>query len=416
MTFPVPRVRHTAPAHEVEYFLDCAQEAVEMDACTAMTLRLYGDDASLLPLATQRFCSFRKRLDHCMSMAEIADGILARLPPARRAGLVHLGLRGVSYETVQMAEVFSNWAIDDATEGGDLEPFRDRPRCRGGTIFKRTARRLHSPKFVRRYVKHHAREADHLQALADLVIRRARELPGPAALDRSLTEDWRAQLNHRKTVEQRVSRRDARKARKVVLRSLRSALGICGPETVTAFLRGEEVKLVGAESILVLRKRGLLTDRGHGCVSVGLLDRNGIRLADLCTFVEGTPTLDQLSAFALWMGSGEDRAVLETANVITLSPAGEGHPLLARKAETRLRIRDEALAELVRLVGPDRAADLIGEPIAGRRPFIRQITYEERRARNDAYWEETKGHWIEAMMVMIVGYRNFPILKAAGAL
>jgi hypothetical protein len=50
------------------------------------------------------------------------------------------------------------------------------------------------------------------------------------------------------------------------------------------------------------------------------------------------------------------------------------------------------------------------------RRFVRQLSHEEMRARNKAYWEETKGEWLEAMMVFVIGYRNFPIFKAAGAL
>jgi hypothetical protein len=58
-----------------------------------------------------------------------------------------------------------------------------------------------------------------------------------------------------------------------------------------------------------------------------------------------------------------------------------------------------------------------GEPSLRRsKPFIRQLTYEEHQARNKAYWEEMKGHYIEAMMVIVIGYKFFPIFTAAKAL
>jgi hypothetical protein len=410
--------RHAAPAREVEYFIDCAQECAEMDACTAMTLRLYGDDDALMPVVTQRFENYRVRQRRCVELAGMADGILERLPEQRRAGLVHSGLRGIAYEVSQLAEVFSNWAIDDAVEGGDMEPFRDRVRSKDGIPFKRTMRKLRSPKFVRRYVKSLAGEAAHLRELADILLRRAAALAGPALRDPSISADWRLQINAIKRIEQRRGRRDEKTARKVILRSLRAATSIIGAEGVSAFLRGEEVRLVGSESILVVSKRGGLTERGHGCLSIGLADRNGTRLADLCTFIEDTPTLDQLAAFGLWMASGGDRAVLEKANVIGTEEAGRNHPLLTAKATRRFRAREDALADLVAAVGPEEANRIMRVIIDGlRRPSTRhQLTYEERRARNDAYWNEMRGHWIEAMMVLIIGYRNFPVFEAAGAL
>lgn len=168
--------------------------------------------------------------------------------------------------------------------------------------------------------------------------------------------------------------------------------------------------------ILVLRKRGSLTDRGHGSLSVALADRNGARLADLCTFIENTPTLDQLAGFALWMAAGEERAVLELANVIQITDEGRGHPLLCLRPAPPQHDREWAIAELERMLGPEQAGRVAEIVFSKRKPVERQLSYEQQRARNDAYWAETKGEWIEAMMVFVVGYRNFPIFKQAGAL
>ena len=412
------QARRTAPVPEVEYFLDSAQEQAEMDACSAMTLRLYGDDVVMLPIVTQKFENYHVRREHCLTLIEMADDILVRLPEKRRAGLVHTGLRNITYEIINLAEMISSWAIDDAVEGGAFDPFRDQVRSRKGIIFKNTMRQLRSPRYARRYVKRRAGEASHLKQLAQIMVRRAAALPGPALQDQSLTHDWRAQLNWSQVRTAAVHLDAERKKRKVILRSLRAATSIVGTETVSAFLRGEEIKLIGSESILVVRKRGLLTDTGHGCLSVGLLDRSGTRLADLCTFVEDTPCLDQLSAFALWMASGEDREVIKTANVIDVTNEGRGHPLLIRPS--RDLICEQAMAELIMRLGPEQADQIIAMIEGKRNPrgkvFVRQLTYEQHQARNKAYWEEMRGHYIEAMMVLVIGYRNFPIFKAAEAL
>lgn len=409
--------RRMAPDPLVEYFLDGASECGEIDACTAMTLRLYGNDREVIPILGEGASHFRVRQQKCLRLAEMADGILAGLPAQRRSGLVRSGLHHVAHASVELAETFSNWAIDDEIEGGDLLPFRYKlTRSRNGVPFKRTMRRLHSPKFIRRYVKSEAPEhASHLKALANLSIRRA-TIFGPAGHDPTISQDFRAQLNFRAHRQEGERRSETRADRKMILRSLRAATSVVGEETVRAFLHGDEIKLIGREAVLVLRKRGSLTDRGHGSLSVALADRNGTRLADLCTFIENTPTLDQLAGFALWMAAGEERAILETANVIQATAEGRLHPLLCQRAAPPQRDRQWAVAELTRMLGPaeaDRIADIM---LSDRKPFVRQLTHEQQRARNDAYWTETNGDWIEAMLVFVVGHRNFSIFKEWEAL
>lgn len=409
-------VRRVAPDYAVEHFLDGASECHEIDVCTAMTLRLYGDDREIASIIGTGSDGYLVRRKKCLRLAEVADGILPRLTEERRAGLARSGLTHVTHAAVELAETFSNWAIDDQIEGGDLEPFRyQRTRSRNGVPFKRTMRRLRSPKFVRRYVKATAPErADHLRTLAELSVRRA-SIFG-ARHDPTISADYRAQLNFRNRQDERDGWKTLRADRKIVLRSLRAATSVVGDDAVRAFLRGEEIKLIGREAVLVLRKRGTLTDRGHGALSVALADRNGTRLADLCTFIENTPTLDQVAGFALWMASGEEMAVLETANVIQTTDEGRGHRLLCHRPAHPQRDREWAVAELTRLLGPDRADLIAGIMLSDRKPFVGQLTHEQHRVRNDAYWAEMKGHYIEAMMVFVIGYRNFHFFKAAEAL
>lgn len=415
-----PQLRTIAPVPEVEYFLDCAQEATELDACSAMTLRLYGDDRELLPIATQRFHSFKERLRHNLQLAEEADIILAWLPPERRAGLIHLGLRGIVYEIEQMAEVFACWAMEDEIEGGCLLPFRERQRQKKGVTFKRTLRRLYSPKFIRRYVRRNRDEADHLKKLADIVIGRAIMLGEPALSDRTINEAYRAQINNRAKIRATAQEYEQWKARKMILRSWRQAMSIVGRETVSAFLRGEEVRLIGAESILAIRKRGALHDVGHGCLSVALLTRDGASLADLCTYIENTPTLDQLSAFALWMKAGEDRSIIKSANIIRIEDGVSSHPLLQREPRQSYQERLAVIgARLTQELGQEQATrilEMLNDNPNRRVRFVRQLTYEETRHRNQEYWQRTKGHWMEAMVVAIIGYQNLPLFKVSGTL
>ena len=67
------------------------------------------------------------------------------------------------------------------------------------------------------------------------------------------------------------------------------------------------------------------------------------------------------------------------------------------------------------MLGPDAAARvqaLVDRPERRRGG----LTWDEKRARNQSYWEETKGGWIEALLVLVIGYRNLPVFKQAEAL
>lgn len=413
-----PRLRTTASAPEIEYFLDAAQECTELDAGSAMILRLYGDDRELLPIVTQRFNGFKERLKHNLQLVDKADEILTQLPIESRSGFVYVGLRGIVYEIEQMAEVFAGWAMDDEIEGGALLPFREYQRQKNGVTFRRTLRRLNSLKFMRRYVRHNIDQANHLKKLADVVIRRAILLGVSAAPDPAIRAAYLSQLNHKTVIEAKKQEYELWKSRKMILRSWRQAMSIVGRDIVAAFLRGEEVRLIGAESILAVRKRGALSDVGHGCLSVALLSRDGTSLADLCTYIESTPTLDQLSAFALWMKAGEDRSVIKAANIIRVEDGVRDHPLLKREPERTSQERLLVLGtQLIREFGQERAARIL-EVLndTPTRRIVRQLTYEEQRKRNNEYWERTKGYWIEAMIVGIIGYRNLPLFKVAGVL
>jgi hypothetical protein len=406
--------RLTAPDPRVEYFLDAASEAEELDACSAMTLRLYGDDAAIrkiIDVETDK--GYRARREKCLELSALADAILPNLPPKRRGGLVRSGFHSLSTWIENLAEALAHWGIEDEIDGGCMIDFRKHVRThrRSGETFKRTARRIRSPSYIRRYVKNEGpRNADHLIALTRIMLDRA--LRFGLDHDPGIVRDFRAQLNHRVQTLERKDRRKTRAARKVIRRSLSTAVSILGRETVSSFLRGEEVRMLGTEMMLTLRKRGRLSDTGHGCLSVGLASRDGTALADLCTFIEKTPTLDQLTGFALWMQSGEEEAILQRANIVRIEEAGRGHPILAKRRQDQAT---EAAQELARLLGPEEAAR-VEALMVGPEKLRGGLSRADRRERNHKYWLETRGEWIEALVVLVIGYRNLPVFKLAGAL
>ena len=390
--------RTTAPPERVEYFLDCAQDAGELDACTAMTLRLYDRDAAAAGMigTLPANSKYRDREGLCLRLAALADGVLVRLPPARRAGLVHVGLRFLGKEIISRAEVYAAWAITDTVEGGCLLPFRNKLRMRRGQIFRRTDRRLHSPRFVRRYVKN-ASDCAHLTSLVEIATRRAEGIiPAP---DPGIWQEVRAQVS---SSDRRCEPVLDRPGRRAVRRSLRLAEGVVGHDVVVSFLRGEEIKLVGEEVVVLVRKRGLLSDRGHGCLSVALASRSGARLADLCAYVQDTNTLDQLAALALWVAAGEESKILEVANVTRLEPSRIEHPLLKAHAERRRLARNDDLA--------DALARGLVSGAGWHRP---RRSHEETTEMCARYWAATGKHWVEALLRKVAPRCDVTLLTGA---
>jgi hypothetical protein len=92
-------------------------------------------------------------------------------------------------------------------------------------------------------------------------------------------------------------------------------------------------------------------------------------------------------------------------------------PLLEDAADARkhraLVIPDEDIARFVN----SGAGEVLLLDRASRKPTApRQLTYEQEWERNTAYWEETKSHWIEAMMALVIGHRNLAVFGEAGVL
>jgi hypothetical protein len=394
-----------------QYFIDCAQEGWELDSGSALALELYGDEAAIkevinAPGALHPDSHYRNRRVKCLRLVAMADDIIDRLPAGRRSGIAHRSLHYVTHGIRELAETMSYWTIEDEIDGGCMEPYRDRSRSRNGITNKATARRLLAPSFIRRCVKKHApSEADHLRDLHAVAMRRAaRDAP---QRDPDLMAFYRAQIAAAQPRYDRIMaaafphHRHAlpvpRKQRKVIRRSLNIATSLLGIDTVKAFLSGEEIRLVGREAMLMLRKRGRLAARGHGCLSVAVADRNGTTLADLCTYIDGTPTLDQLCGFALWMRAGEERAVMETANITKLADGAAEHPLIAHHYAVRRAARAET-------------PDPVGRAIRS------YLTHDQKMARAATYWDRTREHWIAALSVAVIGHRNFHLYRTAGAM
>ena len=418
---------------QTEHFLDGAVEASELDMGSRMVLIVYGDRERIngivegqhvLPaedgVVYMDCAQGRRRIIERQQKGEAlmayASELLADLDPLHRAGAALLGTAGLRTVLDGLAKCFAGWAIEDSCEGGALEPFSRakltfyQHEKRDRAPSKKAGRRLHAPKWVRRYVDHHAKEGPAgMRQLWNVIKARPSETGvDPDAAWTVFDEDY-ARMRDRLRQRERVmmarimtegaitprprkitykEKAALRQKRKVAVRSAIFAAGLLGVETVSAFASGRTVHLTGQEAVLQIAKRGSIYAGGHSALEIALLDTKREKLADLCLYVENTPAFDQLAALALAMEAGEERELIATANLTKIAPAGVDHPLL----KGRMDIRH------ARVIGLDQHR--FGNDNA-------------RQIRNATYWDETKELWIETLGTYIFN-RNWKHIKGIG--
>lgn len=370
--------RPTSLPPDVQYFLDGAAECGEIDACTYHALALYGPHRDVTAIVDSDMRGQNSRRGRALALCELADRVLADLPAEMRGPLVFSGFSGFTRVVIDLAEVLANWAVTDATRGGALQPFRRRPLVGpDNRATKKTARRLRSPKFAKRYVREN-QEARHLRAVAARLILRGADVP-PALLydDHERIEHayrWQAAEHRRRCAaavakiagakQGKAKRQKTRKSRRTLRRSAILAGAVLGMQTVGAFARGEPVRIPAPGAVFEFTRAAHSSLVGHGGVNVAVLNPSGALLARLCVYLDGVPALDQLTGFALHIASGEERKIIETGNIMHCTPEGIEHPLLAGRAKARLEVPN---------------------------PF------EAERALVDFYWAETKTIWLKAL-------------------
>lgn len=336
------------------------------------------------------------------AVLDLAEAAIASLPQQVFDGLAQFSLGWLRRDLEGLAEVFSMWVHEDETTGGCMKHIRDRRRISSsGEVWRRTARQIRSPAFIARYVKGRE-ESLHRRAMANRILDRAQrasrlsgaafeayasELAAQREADRVAgLQRLRADLEKagKDTV---AARKRTRQRRSALKRALAVAAAIVSDDAIRAFVRGGAVRLPGQTLDLAVKLAARPTDRGHGCLAVYVTAPDSREvLAHLCTYIEDTPALDQLAAFALAMQAGEEAQIIADANITALLPAGREHPLLAERVQRHLAARASREASWTP-IGRDR------------------WSLEEKRSRESAYWQETRHIWVERLAVFACGRR-----------
>ncbi len=335
---------------DIGYILDAACEEHEILGCHHYALNAYGETARLDEITNRERGAWRLR-GHREMAAEICDyanEIIAEMPASERlyvANMAHAHARKIVND---YADHLASWNFEDATVGGCAISFRGRVRMRkDGTPTPKALHRLRSPKAIRRYVKF--AEIEHLRA--PLAVLHALPSPDDIRFGGAFLDEIDERITARRDAQYAAMRRIAEQARdsmpvvrmrkkrakavaesrKVVKRAAVLASALLGASTVAAFAKGQPVVLPGEAVNFEITAQGCLSQLGHGGVRVGLIGKDGRRLAGLCVYHEGTPAFDQLTAFALRVEAGEEAEIIETGNLYQITNAGAEHEILKRK-------------------------------------------------------------------------------------
>lgn len=379
-------------APDIQWFLDCALEHGELDAGTHLALRFYATRSEVMaivdevpPIGHYLGPPIPQRLRTTELLARLADTLLASLPLDRRGAVAWAGIQHIKTEIDSLAWCCATWAIEDGIKGGCLQPYkrnRHPPRWqRDYEIGPKLRRRLYGQNWIRRYVKRNE-DAQRLRQKGTRALERMRgiDLAAVRAAGDVLARDIQAQHeNYRRWNELMLrqmarlgdhDRRQERSRRRVIKRAASTAVALIGRDPVSQFVAGQPVTLKGETLDLEIGRTASAATIGHlGLHVTAVCPATGRRLADLCVYHERTPALDQLTALSLAMRAGEEAEIIRTANLSRVSEAGRAHPL----------IQDRGL--------PERAW----------RP------HDEVRIKNEAYWQDTRQMWIEALGVFVLG-------------
>lgn len=380
---------------DVEYFIDAAVEHEELDACAALTLKLYAPRTQLMAIIDQEYkhdgpAWMRQRVRMCDDLTAVADSIHCRLPLDARGPLAWAGVRHTRHWVTGTAQMMASWAQEDMIKGGCGEPYK-RARnlahwrqMNSYTLMPSQRRRLYNRSWIRKYV-YQSSEKRRLMVMGVRTRARTRGVAWMSVMDQveKISAILEAQHENYRRTNERVIRQFATRNvsparaitkahRKVAARAAATAERVIGNANLHRWNTGQPVTIVGTSIAFDVARSNSSTTLGHGGLILTAVDKDtGRKLCNMCLYHEQTPALDQLTAMALAVAAGEESEIVATANLSNVTDLGAKHPLIeGHKAATRERQR--------------RPRDIVQE-------------------RNEEYWLATKPIWLNTLGTIVLG-------------
>jgi len=348
-------IRDTLLSDEVGYHLDCAGEAEDITMFDYAVLQLYGKQEIIDELlGTSRNSKLWSWDISAWRSAQVLDAyaaqIASELPASQQRALFAFSLCAEPNRISEISNYVAGTYFEDSLIGGCMLDFKkgNDKKCKHNyEPFKKMRRHLYAPNAIRRAVK----QSSYIlgkRCFANTL----RKLPWPSSVEEGdevgvWLNEQRDIIRGRREVAMRQFRRydegrlpeehsrvtkpmkgkiEARK--KVVRRSTDLAVSVLGGATVSKFVAGKPIEIVGETMILEAIKASSLHKEGHGVLQLAVKSLEGARLAGLCVYFDDTPMLDQLAAFKLNFDCGDEAEVLKTGNLFGITSEGANHPLV----------------------------------------------------------------------------------------
>jgi hypothetical protein len=395
-------------AAEHEYFLDCACECDEINAFDHAVLTLLGDRevvANIIDRAVRIPHILRDRQARCLALDAYAHEMVADLCTSEKQAFLAAGMLREPLKLYRLAEFLAWFNHEDQTTGGAALPYRRFSRCdRSFDPTPRARRHLYSPSAIRRYSSLEGQSVPLARKLAT-GMRLLPTSPDPKAADlifdllREQRESHRDQHRALKQAFEAEQRRKygfhsagiQRSERKAVRRAALFAAGIIGARQVSAFAQGQAITLEGRTLTLQVARSRSVAALGHGALDVGLCDRDGTKLAQVCVYFDKTPALDQVAALALHIGAGAEDDIISTGNLFAVTPDGAAHPIVKRRLAASAKSNEAVMDGLMR-------------------HGLSQNDHDRKRAAQQRYATETMPIYFEAVLSLVWG-RDAPRLE-----
>jgi hypothetical protein len=340
------KVREAPLPPDLQYCLDGGVEYGHITGGVHVACNLFADIAELdrvhsIPHPGTR--GWESTAAMCAEVEAYGQSLIAQIDdPALKVACLAASttsfLRGLS----DYGEYICGQAFEDALWGGSLIQSHAVRFDRRGRVYRRLHRKMHTDGWIKRAVRAHHLEDGyrHLIKQHEII---GDPLPPVTAegfelLNETLNrqrdranERSRAWLREHAPAIRKESKRQRHNERRSLIRAATLASAIVGASAVSAFARGEPVRLPADNIVFEISPGGSVNRHGHGALTVVLKDNADVYLGKMCIYQQKLPALDQLASLALHIQSGEVAEVLASGNLFNASPAAFAHPLLAGK-------------------------------------------------------------------------------------
>lgn len=351
------KVRAAPLPPDLQHVLDGGVEYGHISGGAHAAISLFGDIATLDAIHAIKHDGCRGwecTAAMCADVEHYGQGLIYQIEePDLRAACMGSTTTSFLYALADYGEFIAGQSFEDAIWGGSMIHRHETWANRRGRIYPRLARKIRTDGWVKRAIRYHHHESGykHICHMRDLIgtplppasdegfALLALTLNGQRARSAERSRQWI--IAHRndpvyqpdevKVRLKPTARRALAKRRRSTIRAAALASAIVGAGAVSAFARGEPVRLEADQLVLEVRLGGELHRKGHSALNVMLKDTADQYLGGLCIY-QDLPALDQLASLALHVQAGGIADVISTGNVFNPAPAAFAHPLLASKA------------------------------------------------------------------------------------